>query len=561
GDDQLYYFCDSTIITCTTIPSKLIAKAVFSWIQPRSNGEIWCFGTPASTRFQRYKIPAFQKLDTIDLPNSTLTATLELRDGTLIGSTDKSGIYVYNGEKWQVVEGSPNESGLKPRFEDQEGNVWFSGNGVKVWNPITNSWTSYNMSNSDLTVGNTTDIIGDAYGNIIITADCFFSTDTSLVRGIFVKKGSTWTRYDTTNTGMPSVDVLCLARDSSGNIWFGSRSGVFKWDGKSKWEYMCKGAINIHQPFGFIRAITVDAKNRVWVAGFHVGFFMFDQNGSGCIPIIRVAYPTCGAVVKQKGICVITWAYEGPVGAVKIELREGYKAWNTITDKIDNNRMYSWYTGTLPLNTSYQIRVSSIDNPAVFDTSARFTIADSGVNIPPELISFPDTFEVKTNQKATFTIHAKDVDNDTLRYSYLSLPDWVTSKDSVVTFEPKTSSQSFTLFISVSDSKGGTVNDSMVVVVSIPTGSIKNSTLKCGKYLLSRNRSGELDLQLLNNTITATASVYNLCGRKVGEFKNKNDHITINYTNGLPEGTMFLLVVDILSETGRTRMIQKVILP
>jgi hypothetical protein len=560
GDDQLYYLNDSTIITCTTIPSRLITKTAFSWIQPRSNGEIWCFGNTAGSKFRRYKFGDFQQLDTVNLPPSTLTATLELRNGTLIGSTDKSGMYLCKGEKWEPLEGSPQEAGFKPRLEDRDGNIWFSGNGVRVWNPATNIWTSYSTDNSPLTTSNITDIVDDRNGNIIIAADCFFSTDASLIRGIFVKRGTSWTKYDTVNTGMPSVDVLCLARDSTGNIWFGSRYGVIKWDGNSKWEYMCRGAINIHQPFGFIRAITVDTKNRVWVAAFHVGFFMLDQNGSGCSPKIKMTYPVSGTVVKQKTIFAMTWEYEGPVGAIKIEQREGTGTWTSIRENVDNNRKYNWYTNALPTSSSYQIRISSVDNPAVFDTSARFTIADSGANIPPELTPFPDTFEVKTNQKTTFTVHANDADKDTLRFSYSTLPSWVTVKDSVLTFEPQTGSQSFTLKASVSDGKGNAVQDSMVVLVSVITGSNRTMSLNSGCFRLQRNKQRMIMLSTENLTEPIQASMYDLSGKKVGDFISRNNQYVFGSKMIRSTGLVYIIVVRSIARPEIQPFIEKVII-
>jgi hypothetical protein len=469
-------------------------------------------------------------------------------------------MYIYKSEKWEPMEDSPQEVGLKPRIEDREGNVWFSGNGVKVWNPTTKIWTSYNTANSPLTTDNTTDIIDDSNGNIIVAADCYFATDARLTRGIFVKRGNAWTKYDTVNTGMPSVDVLCLARDSTGNIWFGSRLGVLKWDGNSKWEYMCKGAANIHQPFGFIRALTVDAKNRVWVAAFHIGFFLYDQNGPGCTPKIKITHPVMGTVTKQKTLLLIEWEYEGPVGAIKIEIRQGNKSWTNVVDKLNNNRKYNWYTDTLSTSSIYQIRVSASDNPAVFDTSDRFTIADSGVNIPPEIYSLPDTFEVKTNQKTTLTVHARDVDKDSLKFNCANLPLWVSFKDSVVTFEPQTGSQSFTLKVSVSDGKGGVTQDSVFVVVSVITSNSKSDNFISSHYKLQKDKSGMIVLSSEKSGVTIHASLFDLCGKKVGDFTQVNDQYVINNKHIQFPNTVYILVIRSRSEHGNLPYIEKLLI-
>jgi hypothetical protein len=136
----------------------------------------------------------------------------------------------------------------------------------------------------------------------------------------------------------------------------------------------------------------------------------------------------------------------------------------------------------------------------------------------------------------------------------------VAFKDSIVTFEPKSTSQSFMFNVTVSDGNGGTVKDSMVIVVSIPTGNLRNLISSDNHFSILRNGSGELYLQLHCNSATATASVYNLCGRKVGEFKKVGDHFILDGYNSSSNGTIFLLVVDLFSGTGKSRIIQKVIL-
>jgi hypothetical protein len=564
GRTLLIPFCNADIISCATDPQPLLANKFFSLMLLRTEKEVWLLSQGTSPALYRYKFPEFELIDSMTSePVPQLTNIIKLRNGTLLAGTLNSGLITYDGSTWNSFPGSPVGVSTIPRLEDQSGNLWVvsGGDGFYKCENTSGLWKHYSTANSALTSNYISSIIDDTNGNVIISTDEEFSSGSQYSSGIFLIKGASWTKFDTSNAPIPTSNVQCMARDSTGNIWFGSRWGVFKWDGNTSWKKMYTTSINdYHQPSGYIRDILVDGSNRVWVATFHYGFYMLDQNHWSCNPELSITNPNQPFTVKQNQVIIITWEYKGPIGAVKLEYRIGQNSWTVIQNNVNNNRKSNWVISTLKPSDKYQIKISSVENPAVFDTSARFTIVDTGVNIPPELTPLPDTIEVKTNQKTTFTIHAKDVDKDTLRFNFSALPDWVTSKDSVITFEPKISSQSFTFNVTVSDGNGGTVKDSMVVVVSIPTENLKKSTTDNYKCSLLRNGTGKLVLQLHNNSASVTASLYNLTGQKVGEFKNEGNQITFSSHNSKIEGRMFLLLMDVLSEAGRSRIIQKVML-
>jgi hypothetical protein len=555
---------DTQTVSCNTSIQASITGCNFIRIQPRRNGEIWGFQRMGSTRTYRFSGIDMKPLDTMvysPIP-SNIISSIETRSGDLYVYTPDSGMYILRGTSWIPVPGSPKGLPLALTLEDRNENIWgaVDSGGAYCYSKQNGTWKHYSTANSKLTSNRITSILEDKNGNIIMSSDETFFESDSFVSGIFVLNGDKWTRYDTINSPIKSCDIRCMARDSSGNIWLGSRSGVIRWDGENKWDDMCGTSTSAYRPCGFVRDIVVDSKNRVWVAGFHWGFFLFDQNQPTCAPKISIRNPLKNTVAKLNTTLKILWDYQGPVGKVKLQYRKGQSSWVSIKDSIDNVKNHNWVLLNVSPSTEYQVRISAVTDPLVFDTSARFTIVDTGVNIPPELTPLPDTFEVKTNQKTTFTIHAKDVDKDTLRFNFSALPDWVTFKDSVITFEPKTSSPSFIFNVTVSDGKGGTVKDSMVVVVSIPTENLKKSTTDNYKYSLLRNGSGKLVLQLHNNSASVTASLYDLNGQKVGEFKNEGNQITFISHNSKIEGAMLLLVMDVLSEAGRSRIIQKVIL-
>ena len=106
----------------------------------------------------------------------------------------------------------------------------------------------------------------------------------------------TFTNYNDAN-GLPHNNVLCLAEDGAGNMWFGTQEGVAVFDG-TIWEYF-----NIddypEMPHNTITAIAIDGNNNVWIgtdfgAGFYDGvnwttYTVADGLGSDRIKYITVA--------------------------------------------------------------------------------------------------------------------------------------------------------------------------------------------------------------------------------------------------------------------------------
>lgn len=86
-------------------------------------------------------------------------------------------------------------------------------------------------------------------------------------------KSQTFTNY-TTVDGLPNNNVLCLAQDTAGNMWFGTQNGIAKFDGVSTWTIFNK---TTHSTLADnnITAIAVDSDNNIWV-GTDFGVSVYD---------------------------------------------------------------------------------------------------------------------------------------------------------------------------------------------------------------------------------------------------------------------------------------------
>ncbi len=94
-----------------------------------------------------------------------------------------------------------------------------------------------------------------------------------LLLGAFSLKAQTFTNYTTAN-GMPHLNVNCLAEDAVGNMWFGTSSGIAKFDGVSNWTYYTTTS-HTGLADNTITAIAVLANGDVWV-GTDFGVSVFN---------------------------------------------------------------------------------------------------------------------------------------------------------------------------------------------------------------------------------------------------------------------------------------------
>jgi ligand-binding sensor domain-containing protein len=71
-----------------------------------------------------------------------------------------------------------------------------------------------------------------------------------------------WHVLTTENSGLPSSRVLSLARDDSGNIWFGTEAGLARYD-QGRWQTFRAGDMGLVEDR--VYALTTDSDGRLWV--------------------------------------------------------------------------------------------------------------------------------------------------------------------------------------------------------------------------------------------------------------------------------------------------------
>jgi ligand-binding sensor domain-containing protein len=71
--------------------------------------------------------------------------------------------------------------------------------------------------------------------------------------------------------GSPNYNVRCGLQDKAGNLWFGTRNGLYKYDGKSFSQFLVANGLNSNN----ISCILEDKDGKIWI-GTEVGLCLYD---------------------------------------------------------------------------------------------------------------------------------------------------------------------------------------------------------------------------------------------------------------------------------------------
>ncbi|MBN1790234.1 MAG: T9SS type A sorting domain-containing protein [Bacteroidales bacterium] len=235
-------------------------------------GNIWV-GNPYG---EVSKLDAATGIWTLYNNNSGLTGNvldlLEDRNGNIWVALDTWGYGKFDGTSWTIYDNFTHVLSLS---EDHAGNIWLGswGSGAAKLETVSHTLTIYNTANSGI-AGN---IIWD--GGIMEDADhtMWFGMiggfgDTG---GLSKFDGTTWSNYNTSNSGIPSNGVLCSLMDNTGNVWLGfgwNGYGVTRFDGSSWITYNTGNSDLISDQ---VYSLYQDQMGNIWF-GTYSGLSKFD---------------------------------------------------------------------------------------------------------------------------------------------------------------------------------------------------------------------------------------------------------------------------------------------
>jgi len=95
-------------------------------------------------------------------------------------------------------------------------------------------------------------------------------------KGLLVFSNGIWTKYDMSNSNIPSNYLNALAIDSQDNVWLASSAGLIKYD-RNVWT------LYNHENSGLIdntiTCLTIDSNDQIWIGTYEFGITLF-KNGN-----------------------------------------------------------------------------------------------------------------------------------------------------------------------------------------------------------------------------------------------------------------------------------------
>lgn len=98
---------------------------------------------------------------------------------------------------------------------------------------------------------------------------------------------SAWTTYTTENSPLLSNEIGALTFDEKGQIWVGTKNGVYVISSDGLWSTYDEGNPNLSN--NSISALIIDKKGQIWI-GAREGLYVHEQNGSWRTYIGRECY-------------------------------------------------------------------------------------------------------------------------------------------------------------------------------------------------------------------------------------------------------------------------------
>ncbi len=155
---------------------------------------------------------------TLDWPSDNIVARIKKgRNGTILIVSSRS-VFRYDGKSFTNLTSKVGSHRFNDALEDRKGNLWFA----------------------------TDDSAGVYYYN-----------------GKSLPTGQAGFQHFTTREGLANNQVICIYEDKAGIIWFGTRGGVSRYDGKSFRNFKMKGE---HWWDNFITTFMEDKTGKLWIA-------------------------------------------------------------------------------------------------------------------------------------------------------------------------------------------------------------------------------------------------------------------------------------------------------
>ena len=268
-----------------TDPTKNWTTNTIQKILAGKNGEVWVISSHSGISLYDQKNDDFiDHTSNSSLPNSLLSnsnvAIYQDRQGIIWLGTPGHGLSYFNPGKnlftslYPMIDKNISSPGVwcRSACEDKEGNYWLATvNGLIKYDLVKKtfiSFTSTDTKGATIAFNSTRTLLKDDHDDIWI----------GTAKGLNRYHSSTGTmEFFTKKQGMPPVFFWMIVQDRSGGLWFGSSSGIFKYDReKNCFDDLSNDPVLSKCTKQNIQSLYADDHNRLWIGMLDVGLMMYD---------------------------------------------------------------------------------------------------------------------------------------------------------------------------------------------------------------------------------------------------------------------------------------------
>ncbi len=265
GDPDFTYYTTSDGLALDGVTCSLIDK----------KGNLWFGSVGGLSRYDGKKFTTFGAVNGLDPGVYSMVQDTAGNLWTNSGNDNTDDLlYKYDGSKLvRVSIPNLNDDNANCMYADKEGNIWIPtySDGIYEYKlGVNNKLTNIaHLASSNGLIHNTVlSVTEDNAGNF------WFGTDS----GVSKFNGKIFINYTKAN-GLINNNINCIEKDKDGNMWFGTDSGISKFNGEN--------FINLTTQQGLvnnkINVITADSSGTIWVGTQH-GLSKYELHENGGQP-------------------------------------------------------------------------------------------------------------------------------------------------------------------------------------------------------------------------------------------------------------------------------------
>ncbi len=392
--------------------------------------------------------------------NASINQILPYKNNQLLLATEK-GLCLFENNLWtyNYLNTTQYENYLGV-VVDSKGNIFATRQSGGVSKYDGTSWVQYGTHNSNIPSNNVREMVIDKNDHVWVATDyglaeyngskwikhgTFYEDCSSIAidkagnkwlsnggNGLMRFDGSSFFKYTTSNSSLPSNNVYALEADFSGNIWACMDLGLAKFDGSSWTVYPMKDSDLPWNSFN----ILIDKDQNKWLSADN-GVVVFREGGVKW-PLQKTPFVENPlSFNKANGGEIVTACTNYPIefnilssGSKGVRLyfsSDSGSTWVPLFDKITAKGKFLAYSWLVPAinSTKCLFKLVDLENPSISATSYNtFTIQYSGSKSIK--LTGPSSTVYKMGENIPITWTSTNVSNVTIQYSMDNGSYWTT---------------------------------------------------------------------------------------------------------------------------------------